>query len=677
MKRVSVIWAVFLMSVAVAAQQPVKDSLPADTARRGSNRVLKEVTVSAGSFDASDKAKGASLTPMDAVTVAGSNADITQALRSLPGAQQIGEQEGLFVRGGTSDETRQFIDGTLLKYPNYPAVPGIQQFARINPFLFKGILFSAGGYSALYGQAMSSALIMESIDLPDKSSASFSVFPSNLGAGYQHLARNGRSSYGVGMTYSHQGWYNAIVPHNPDYFSGPSYFEGNANFRIKTGRTGMLKYYTMWTSSDVGIRNPDIDSTTLLAGYQVKGKNYYGNLSYRNTWNSDWRLDAGLAYSYNDNDTRRSLTNAESKPVILATDPYRYKNGNDVVKSDFAQARVVITRFFPRGQALRIGAEHFYSKDHGVMRDSIIRLTDQLSAAFAEGDIRLATNVSLRAGVRAEYSSLLQRGVVAPRAGIAWRLNEEGQLNLAYGIFFQEPQNTFLYHNTGLDYTKATHYVLNYTRRANNRYFRLEAYYKKYDQLIKTFPQTGNNGNGYAQGVELFYRDKKTFRNLDYWITYTYLDTKRDFMNYPYEMRPTFAAPHTTTIAIKKFFQDLSLYVNLSYSLAAGRPYYDLRYDMAAGHWRTYDEGTTKAYSVANIHVAYITSFFKNRQHRDISGVACGVNNLLGTAQVFGYNYSAGGANKVAITLPATRTYFIGVFISLGTDRTSDILDNL
>jgi len=40
------------------------------------SKTLGEVVVSAGSFEASDKAKGASLTPIDAVTVAGNGGDI-------------------------------------------------------------------------------------------------------------------------------------------------------------------------------------------------------------------------------------------------------------------------------------------------------------------------------------------------------------------------------------------------------------------------------------------------------------------------------------------------------------------------------------------------------------------------------------------------------------------------
>ncbi len=47
---------------------------------------------------------------------------------------------------------------------------------RVNLFLFKGVLFNTGGYSALYGQAMASALILESIDLHGKKLGQFQRF---------------------------------------------------------------------------------------------------------------------------------------------------------------------------------------------------------------------------------------------------------------------------------------------------------------------------------------------------------------------------------------------------------------------------------------------------------------------------------------------------------------------
>ncbi|MEO5563812.1 MAG: TonB-dependent receptor, partial [Chitinophagaceae bacterium] len=163
---------------------------------------LKAVTVISGSFAAGDTKRAATvLTSLDVVTVGGGNADITAAVKTLPGAQQIGESEGLFVRGGAGYETKQFIDGTLVNNPYFTSIPDLATRGRFSPFLFKGTVFSTGGYSALYGQALSSALILESIDLPEKSEANLSLSPIILGGGFQKLAKNKKASFGVSYSY--------------------------------------------------------------------------------------------------------------------------------------------------------------------------------------------------------------------------------------------------------------------------------------------------------------------------------------------------------------------------------------------------------------------------------------------------------------------------------------------
>src|SRR6478752_3991506 len=97
------------------------------------------------------------------------------------------------------------------------------QPARLNPFLFKGILFNTGGYSALYGEALSSALILETVDLPDQSSASLHIFPMSVGAGFQNLARDKKSSYGINANYGSYAFYNNVVKQRPDFFHSPEY----------------------------------------------------------------------------------------------------------------------------------------------------------------------------------------------------------------------------------------------------------------------------------------------------------------------------------------------------------------------------------------------------------------------------------------------------------------------
>ena len=70
---------------------------------------LSAVVISAGTFEASDRKRAAAvLDPIDIVTTASANGDVTGALKTLPGAQQVGETEGLFVRGGTAAETKIF-----------------------------------------------------------------------------------------------------------------------------------------------------------------------------------------------------------------------------------------------------------------------------------------------------------------------------------------------------------------------------------------------------------------------------------------------------------------------------------------------------------------------------------------------------------------------------------------
>ena len=269
---------------------------------------LKAVTVTAGSFAAGDSKRAATvLSPIDIVTVAGSNGDVSSAVKTLPGAQQIGEQEGLFVRGGTGAETKQFIDGTLVNNPYYTGVPDIATRGRFSPFLFKGTVFSTGGYSALYGQALSSALILESIDLPERSAANLFVSPIVVGGGYQNLAKNKKSSWGADYGYVNLVAYFNIVTQTPDYFKMPEFHNADANFRIKTKSGGMIKYYTTFSKSNLGLRRPDVDSADLKDAYGVKNLNWYNNLSWKEDLGKGWRMNLGASYSTNRDDIQQQL----------------------------------------------------------------------------------------------------------------------------------------------------------------------------------------------------------------------------------------------------------------------------------------------------------------------------------------------------------------------------------
>ena len=126
----------------------VSASEPINIILKNNINALRVVTISAGSFEASDDKKGTVLKPLDIVTTAGAGADIANAIKTLPGAQQTNDREGLFVRGGTGYETQTLIDGMLVRNPYATSLPDIPGRGRFSPFLFKGTTFSSGGYSA-------------------------------------------------------------------------------------------------------------------------------------------------------------------------------------------------------------------------------------------------------------------------------------------------------------------------------------------------------------------------------------------------------------------------------------------------------------------------------------------------------------------------------------------------
>ena len=242
---------------------------------------LNAVTITAGSFEASDKKKGTVLNSLDIVTTAGSQGDITGALKTLPGTQQVGEAEGLFVRGGSATESKIFIDGTLVNNFFFSSLPGLATRGRFNPFLFKGTVFSTGGYSALYGQALSAALILESADLAERTEANISISAIGLAAGIQKLAKNKKAAWGVSYGYTNLALAFAVIKQKVDFFKTPVFHQGDANFRIKTKRGGFIKYYGYLSWNQTAIRSADIDSAKLKNAFEIENVNTFQNISWK------------------------------------------------------------------------------------------------------------------------------------------------------------------------------------------------------------------------------------------------------------------------------------------------------------------------------------------------------------------------------------------------------------
>ena len=643
---------------------------------------LNAVMVTAGTFEAGDKKRAAVLSSIDIATTAGSNADITAALKTLPGTQQVGEQEGLFVRGGAGYETKQYIDGNLVNNPYFSSVPDIASRGRFSPFLFKGTVFSTGGYSAMYGQALSSVLLLESIDLPEKSEVDASFSPIVLGIGTQQLAKNKKSSFGITYNYVNVGLYFAAVKQTPDFFTMPQFHNGDANFRIKTKSGGIFKYYTTFAFSNLGLRRPDIDSSYLKDAFSLKNRNWYNNLSYRENLRNGWKMTLGASFSTNLDKIQQEVQDSNNQPKQFSSSEYWMDSKNFTLDNlqTLTLGRAVFEKRLGGLSALRVGSEYWHTNYQPKFNDTLFKQIDNYTAAFAEASIYISKELAAQIGTRFEHSSLINKSDIAPRVSLAYKTGKNSQVSVAYGIFYQKPESQQLYSSTKVGFTKSTHYIMNYQRIYNQRTLRIEGYYKKYDELIKQVPVAynyysyNNTGNGYAKGIDVFFRDKKTIKDFDYWVSYSFIDTKRDYLNYPDQLQPNFVARHTASVVTKKFFMDIKSGFNLTYSWASGRPYYNIM-PGAGNKFYIADQGKTKDYNSLNFSAEWVPSIGKEKAKSFIVLFAS-VNNILGTNQVFGYNYSYNGAFKSPVTPTAKRFYFVGCFISWGVDRTQDAINN-
>jgi vitamin B12 transporter len=645
---------------------------------------LSAVVISAGTFEASDRKRAATvLNPIDIVTTASANGDLTGALKTLPGAQQVGESEGLFVRGGTAAETKIFIDGTLVNNFFQSSTPNIATYGRFSPFLFKGTVFSTGGYSALYGQALSSALILESIDLPERTSASLGVSVIGVNGGYQELSKNKKSSWGATYSYTNLAPAFALIKQKQDFSTVPEFHNADFNFRIKTSETGMLKYYGYFNKSRLDFTTNSIDSLGYLDRFGLKNFNMYHNLAWKENLGKRWKMNAGLSYTRNEDEILSGMKDVNKNEVLLTG--LEFKNFNLDLASNYFNAKLVLEKKLKGISAIRFGGEYNYSDEKSVFeiyngQQFPERLKSNIKSLFAESDIYVTNKLAAKIGTRFEQSSLLDKTNIAPRFSLAYKLSKQAQVSLAYGIFYQNPERRYLPSPNDLGFMKATHYVAQYMKITSLRTFRTEIFYKKYDNLVKTGSVNGregvainNNGFGDAKGFELFWRDKKTIKNVDYWISYSFLDTKRDFLNFPYAITPNFAAKHTLSLVAKKFVQAWKMQFNGAYNYASSRPYYNIQFD--GSKYQFADMGKVQDYHNVSIAFNYLPNIGKQNAKSFVVYVFQ-ISNTFNIKQVYGYQYSYNALRREQIVPPSRMFVFLGAFFSFGIDRTENAVND-
>jgi len=619
---------------------------------------LDAVVITAGTLEAGDKARVSVLKPLDIVTTAGSAGNIIAALQTLPGTQTVGEDGRLFVRGGEANETQTFVDGIRVAQPYGASTNNVPTRGRFSPFLFSGISFSTGGYSAEYGEALSSVLLLNTQDAPDQNKTEISFMTVGLGIGNTQKWK--KSSWSVNANYLNLAPYQALIPQNLDWNSPFQSLSGETVYRYNFNN-GILKVYAAFDNSTFDINQENINSPEKIRVALINN-NFYLNSSYKGVFGNNWQITSGLSYGYSNN-----KINLEADKVQNA--------------ENAAHLKLKLRKSFSDRLKLSFGADYFvtqFKEDFNPTSGSVFTngYDSNIAAIYTEADIFFSKKWAAKVGVRASNNDLLNETAISPRISFAYKMAKNSQFSFAYGDFTQTPSAEYIkYSNSNqFESEKASHYILNFQYNKNGKTFRAETYYKDYRDLVKFDTQMAaynsvydNSGSGYAKGLDLFWRDGKSIKNLEYWVSYSYIDTERNYKNFSSQVTPSFVADHSLSIVTKYWINDWKSQIGFTNSYSSGRPYNN-------PNETKFMNGKTKSYNSLSFNWAYLLSQQKI--------LYFSVSNVLGTQNVFGYEYAnnpdnAGFYKRKEIIPTADRFFFVGFFWTISNDKKDNQLRNL
>jgi hypothetical protein len=618
------------------------------------------ITITAGTFEAGGESKRTVLNELDIVTTAGATGDITGVLNTLPGTQTVGEEGQLYVRGGEGYETKTFIDGMRVIKPYHTTIPYTATRNRFSPFMFKGTSFSTGGYSAEYGQGLSSALILNTKEKADQTRTDLTFIPFGVEVA-QCVAKESTSLAGKVGYFNMQPYYH-VIPQNIDWTKAPESVDANVVLRNKVSKYGIIKAYGNFTWSTSRMNYYDIDQP--LAKNPMTMNNLYGylNTSYKNVIGKSWTYFIGGSYG-------------------ASNDDYLLEEAQVAEDIKGGQLKLSFSGELSKFISVNTGIDYFQRYNALTNRQSsdntsfTFDFNEQILASYLEADVYFSSNFLTRLGLRSEYSWLNHSHVVDPRFSIAYKTGSHSDISFAFGQFRQATNDDLLRIANTIDNEKSEHYILNYQYINKGKTFRIEGYYKQYDHLVKYDPlrmydpgSYDNSGNGYAQGIDIFWRDSySSIKNADYWISYSFLDTRRNYRDFPARAIPVFASGHNVSVSYKQFFPALKTFLSGAYTFASPRPYHDPN---AEG----FNAGRTKTYNDLSVTVAHMAT--------ENIGVFLMCSNVPGFNNVFGYEYGTipneeGIYNQRAIIPSAKRFILAGVTITLSKNGVMNQLRSL
>lgn len=468
--------------------------------------------------------------------------DVVRALSILPGvAQADAGRNDLVVRGGAPSENLFLVDGFPVSNINHFGTQGASggPLSYVNLDFVRETSFSTGGFSALYGDKLSSVL---TIDLregrKDKLGGKATISATQFG-----LNAEGPISEKASFLFSARRSYLDFIFKAAGFGFVPEYYDVLTKFNYNFDTRNSLSFLLVGAFDNVRFFNDTEDqrynNSRALASDQIQ---YLTGFSFRHLFDKGF-YTISLSRNFVDYETtqRDSLLN----PIFMNVSKEKENTlRGDIIyklssKSEFNIGASI--KFIQFNADVKLP---FFRTTFGETLN-ITSLTDK--ANFWKSDLYLQysgfyfSRLRLNFGIRADYFNEITDNLsISPRLSLAYMLTDKATLNFSTGIYHQSPSYIWLIadsKNKDLKQIKVNQYIsgIDYRLRTDIN-VRLEGFYKDYsnyptsisrpylvlantgagyvgaDDNYSSFglEQLSSDGSGYARGIELSLQKKSS-----------------------------------------------------------------------------------------------------------------------------------------------------------------------
>ena len=474
--------------VQVAPQKTTFITLETKTA----NYNLSDVVINGGYFKDTEHKQG-SVVNFSAEEIRrspGTAGDVSRIMFTLPSVSKVNDvRNSLAVRGGSSVENSYYLDNIEIPNINHFPVEGSSDgpIGLLNPEFIQDVNFYSGGFSAAYGDRLSS--IME-IDYREGNKeeivTKLALGLTGIGASIEGPLSNSSTF----MISANRSYLDVLIDQFESGGALPKYGDGQVKLTFQIDDKNKLTFLNILSIDDILVDKEAVikersvfygnsDQITNTAG--LNWMHVFGSLGYTNT---------SVSYTYND---------AKNKY-------YKTKTLSEMFRNDFVdhsiRVRNVTFLKLNEWQNLEVGFDlsgnnTAYKTRYNEYKDqwgntiptvAIDKTLESAEAgAFASHSIKLLDLFTLNYGVRADYYTYNEKFVVAPRASLIYHYSPITNLSFSFGKFYQNNPNNILIQSAAfkkLDLPQSTHFILGlHHYLGESTKLTIEAYYKDYDNL--------------------------------------------------------------------------------------------------------------------------------------------------------------------------------------------------